>query len=185
MNLVVAVTGATGAHAARLLVQRSPWPVSLVASDWGKEVFGRECAPFDDLAASADRVFDNQDMAAAISSGSVQTAGMVILPCTTDMLGKIACGISDSLIARAAHCHLKERRPLIVCVRETPWSTIDLDNAHRLSAAGATVMPLSPPYYMFEEAPDKVTMDACLGAFVDRVLGVLGHPPETTWESRT
>lgn len=183
MNLVLALTGATGAHAARLLVKRSPWPVSLIASRWGREVYTRECGDFETFAAAADRTFADDDLTAPLASGSVATAGMVILPCSTNMLGKIAAGMSDSLISRAAHCHLKERRPLIVCVRETPWTLIDLENARRLAAAGATIMPVSPPYYMFEGTPpEKVSMDALLGVFVDRVLGILGHPLPASWE---
>lgn len=183
MNLVLALTGATGAHAARLLVKRSPWPVSLIASRWGREVYTRECGDFETFAAAAARTFGDDDLAAPLASGSVPTAGMVILPCSTSTLGKIAAGVGDSLITRAAHCHLKERRPLILCVRETPWTLIDLENARRLSAAGATIMPISPPYYMFQgTAPEDVSMDDLLGVFVDRVLGVLGQPLSTDWE---
>ena len=185
MNLVVAVTGASGALAARILVERSPWPVSLIASSWGRDVYSRECGDFEELARLAQRVYADDDLSAPLSSGSVPTAGMVILPCSTDMLGKIACGIADTLISRAAHCHLKERRPLVVCLRETPWTRIDLGNGERLAGAGAVIMPISPPYYMFaDSSPDKVTMRDLLGAFVDRVLGVLSHPPAKNWENR-
>jgi len=183
VNLVLAITGATGAHAAELLAARSPWPVTLVASRWGKELCAREGVSFDALAGRVDTVLDNADLAAAISSGSVPTAGMVVLPCSAGTLGKIAAGIADSLITRAAHCHLKERRPLILCVRESPWSLIDLDNARRVAAAGGIIMPISPPYYMAaDRSPDAVTMTELLGAYVDRVLGLLGRRPDRTWE---
>jgi 4-hydroxy-3-polyprenylbenzoate decarboxylase len=184
MNLVVALTGATGAHATRVLIEKSPWPVSLVSSAWGLEIYKRECGPAEELTTLADEVLDNSDLAATISSGSVPTAGMVILPCTTDMLGKIAAGIADTLISRAAHCHLKEKRPLVICLRETPLTAIDLENAHRLSVAGAVIMPLSPPFYMFEgKSPDTVTMNDLFIVYVDRILGVLGHAPAETWEN--
>jgi 4-hydroxy-3-polyprenylbenzoate decarboxylase len=184
MNLVLAVTGASGALAARLLAERSPWPISLVASTWGKDVYTRECGDFADLERLAKHVYDDHDLAAPIASGSVPTAGMVILPCSTDMLGKIASGIADTLISRAAHCHLKEQRPLVACVRETPWTRIDLANGERLAGAGAFIMPLSPPYYMFSgTAPTAVTLQDILNAYVDRVLGVLGHPPAKNWEN--
>jgi 4-hydroxy-3-polyprenylbenzoate decarboxylase len=182
MNLVLAVTGATGAHAAQLLLERSPWPVALVASPQGKDVCRRECGDFDALAGRAAAVFEDGDLAAPIASGSVATAGMVVLPCTTNTLGKVACGIGDSLITRAAHCHLKERRPLVLCVRESPWTLIDLENARNVAAAGGIVMPVSPPYYMtIGKSPDTVTMTDLLGAYVDRVLAVLGHPSERDW----
>jgi len=184
MNLVLAITGATGAHGAELLVAKSPWPVTLVASRWGREVCGREGVSFDDLAARVDCVADDGDLAAAISSGSVPTVGMVVLPCSAGTLGKIAAGLADTLIARAAHCHLKERRKLILCVRESPWSLIDLDNARTVAAAGGIIMPISPPYYMAAaRSPDSVTMTDLLGAYVDRVLALLGHEPEQTWEA--
>jgi len=184
MNLILAVTGATGAHAAELLIEKSPWPVSLVASRWGKEVFQRECGPFDELARRAETVYDDADLSAPIASGSVPTAGMVVLPCSTNTLGKIAAGIADSLIPRAAHCHLKERRKLVLCVRESPWTLIDLDNARTVAAAGGIIMPLSPPCYMVAgKSPRAVSLTDLLGAFVDRVLAVLGHPAGSDWES--
>lgn len=184
MNLVLAVTGASGAHAAELLIDKSPWPVTLLASRWGKEVFSRECGPFDVLAGRAQTVLDDGDLAAPIASGSVETAGMVVLPCSTDMLARIAGGIADSLITRAAHCHLKEQRKLVLCVRESPWTAIDLDNGRRVAQAGGTVMPISPPYYMAAgRSPGEVTMTELLGAYVDRVLSILGHPADRNWES--
>ncbi|HDZ20967.1 hypothetical protein LCGC14_0253930 [marine sediment metagenome] len=184
MNLVLAVTGASGAHAAALLIEKSPWPVTLIASRWGKDVCAREGEPFETLAERADQVVDDGDLFAPISSGSVPTAGMVILPCSANTLAKLAAGLGESLITRAAHCHLKERRKLIVCVRESPWTLIDLDNARQVAAAGGVIMPLSPPYFMAaDRSPAEVTMTDLLGAFVDRVLAVLGHPAEATWET--
>jgi 4-hydroxy-3-polyprenylbenzoate decarboxylase len=183
VNLVVAVTGATGAHAARLLVHKSPWPVSLLASHWGKDVYTREVGPFEDLVAAAESFYPNDQLSAPPASGSVPTAGMVILPCTTDMLAKVANGIADTLITRAAHCHLKERRPLVLCVRETPWSLVDVHNAAAAADAGATIMPLSPPFYMFgDRPPAAISMDDLLDVFADRILSCLGHPAPTTWE---
>ena len=185
MNLVLAVTGASGSYAARMLLERSPWPVTLVASRWGKDVYERECAPFRQLIDMADAVFDNSDLSAPIASGSVSTAGMVILPCSCNTLAQVATGVGDTLIGRAAHCHLKERRKLVLCVRESPWTLIDLDNARTVTAAGGIVMPLSPPFYMTaDKNPEDVRMPDLLGAYVDRVLAVLGHPGKSTWETQ-
>jgi 4-hydroxy-3-polyprenylbenzoate decarboxylase len=184
VNLVLAVTGATGALAARIMMERCPWPVALVASDWGKDVYARECEPFDRLASKAKEVYDDADLAAPIASGSVPTVGMVILPCTTGTMGKIAAGLSDTLITRAAHCHLKERRPLVLCVRESPWSLVDFRSACTVTAAGGVVMPMSPPFYAAGgKDPAEVTMVDLLTAFVDRVLSVLGHPMQTGWKT--
>lgn len=184
MNLILAVSGATGAHAADLLLRKSPWPVWLVASAWGRKVYEQECGDFAALAARADRVFDDADLAAAIASGSVPTVGMVVLPCSTNTLAKVAHGIADTLITRAAHCHLKERRPLLLAVRESPWTLIDLNNAAAVAAAGGVIMPLSPPFYQtLGRDPRTVSMSELLELFVDRVLAVLGHPSPTHWES--
>ena len=110
MNLIVAINGATGVHAAERLMKKSPWPVALVASEWGMNVAQRECGDFSRIASLASKVYDDADLAAAISSGSVPTVGMVILPCSANTLAKVSRGIADTLITRAAHCHLKERR---------------------------------------------------------------------------
>lgn len=183
MNLVLAVTGATGALAARVLLDRSPFPVTLISSRWGKSVFTRECGPYDQFAARADRTYEDDDLAAPVSSGSVPTLGMVILPCSTNTLARIAAGLADSLITRAAHCHLKEGRKLVLCVRETPWTLIDIENARRVSAAGGVVMPISPPLYMEEgRDPREIDLETITISYVDRVLAVLGHPAGRTWE---
>lgn len=184
MNLILAVSGATGAYAAELLIRKSPWPVALVASDWGRSVYQRECGDFAALASRAARVFEDGDLAAPISSGSVPTVGMVVLPCSTNTLGKIAHGIADTLITRAAHCHLKERRRLVLCVREAPWTSIDLANAAAVAAAGGTIMPLSPPFYQVAgKPPHQVTMADLLDLYVDRVLAIFGHPAASNWET--
>jgi 4-hydroxy-3-polyprenylbenzoate decarboxylase len=182
-HLLLALTGATGAVAARILVEKSPWPVTLIASAWGRTVYEQECGPFDELAARVARVHDDTDLAAPVSSGSVPTIAMVILPCTSNTLGEIAAGLGSSLITRAAHCHLKERRPVVLGLRETPLSLIDLRNAVAVSEAGGTIMPLSPPYYMLPAArPEDVTFRQLLEVYVDRVLALLGHAAPRTWE---
>ncbi|MDP6630201.1 MAG: UbiX family flavin prenyltransferase [Kiritimatiellia bacterium] len=181
-KLVLGVTGATGTTAASLLLDQSPWPVALITSRCGAAVYEHECEPVANLAARAAVTYADDDGFAPIASGSVATVGMVVLPCTTGTLGKIASGLCDTLITRAAHCHLKERRPLILCVRETPWTAIDFANAERVTAAGGIVMPLSPPYYMFaKEDPDSVSMRDLLARYVERVLAVLGRPASQTW----
>ena len=123
------------------------------------------------------------DLYAPLSSGSVPAVGMVVLPCSAHTLAQIAAGLGDSLIPRAAHCQLKERRPLILCLREAPLTLIDLENARRAAAAGAVIMPMCPPFFMFAGSdPKTVSMDALLDAFVDRVLALLGRQPARTWE---
>lgn len=182
-NLVLALTGATGMAAARILIEKSPWPVTLVASAWGQTVYAKECGSFAEIARKVDKVYSNDDLAAPISSGSVATIGMVILPCSCNTLGEIAAGVSSTLITRAAHCHLKERRPLVFCLRETPLSLLDLRNAVAVSEAGGMVMPISPPYYMLDTArPETVSLRQLLDIYVDRVLALLGKAADRTWE---
>lgn len=183
MNLIVALTGASGALAAKLLLERSQWPVTLVASRMGRVVYEQEVGRFDDLAAQADTVWNDQDLTASIASGSVPSVGMVILPCSINTLAKIGGGIGDSLITRAAHCQLKERRPLLLCVREAPWTLISAQSAVSVAAAGGTVMPLSPPFYMMKgRNPNDVSMTELLGWYADHVLSFLGQPSPVNWE---
>jgi 4-hydroxy-3-polyprenylbenzoate decarboxylase len=182
-HLILGITGASGIHAARLLVEKSPWPVDLVASRWGSRVAGTECGGIDAIESRAARAFKHEDLFAPPASGSVAAVGMVVLPCSAHTLAQIAAGWGDSLITRAAHCQLKEHRPLILCLREAPLTLIDLDNARRASAAGAVIMPISPPFFMFAgDDPKMVSMDDLLDAYVDRVLALLGQQPSRTWE---
>ena len=184
MNIVLAVTGATGAYAARRFIEKSPWPVSLIVSQWGREVYKRECGEIDELTGPAAAVYEDTDLSAPIASGSVPTRGMVILPCSTSTTGKIAAGLGDTLITRAAHCHLKEARKLVLCVRESPWSLIDLDAARTVAAAGGVIMPISPAFYMTSDhPPEAVTLDMLLESYVDHVLAMFGRPSDETWES--
>jgi flavin prenyltransferase len=183
LHLIVAMTGASGAYAGELLLKKSPWPTILIASKWARKIYAHECGPVAGLEKLAAQVFDNGDMLAAPASGSVPTAGMVILPCSANTLGQIAAGLGETLIARAAHCHLKERRPLVLGLRETPLSAIDLQNAAAAATAGATIMPLSPPFFMFKgRTPQQVSMHDLMAAYVDRVLALLGQPLSQTWE---
>ena len=182
-HLILGITGASGIHAARLLAKKSPWPVDLVVSRWGKDVAGTECGGIEAIEGHAARVFSPDDLNAPLSSGSVPALGMVVLPCSAHTLAQVAVGLGDSLITRAAHCQLKERRPLILCLREAPLTLIDLENAQRVARAGAVIMPMSPPFFMFAGTdPNAVTMDNLLDAFADRVLALLGRHPERTWE---
>jgi 4-hydroxy-3-polyprenylbenzoate decarboxylase len=181
--LIVALTGASGAYAAQRLLVKAPWPTMLIASRWGREIAVQECGSFEKLAQDAGQVFEPDDLSAPPSSGSTPTMGMVILPCSINTLGQIAAGLADNLITRAAHCHLKERRPLILGLRETPLTLIDLKNAVRAASAGALLMPISPPFFMFKgKTPQQITLHDLMDAYVDRVLSVLGHRMAATWE---
>lgn len=183
-KLVLAITGATGAYTAKLLMEKSPWPVALIVSRWGGDVYERECDDLDALKQRAAAVYDDADLAAPVASGSVPTVGMVVLPCSANTMGKIASGHADTLITRAAQCHLKERRRLVLCVRESPWSVIHIETARTVAVAGGIVMPLSPPFYMFaDQDPHTVTAHSLLDLFAARVLALLGQAADHNWET--
>jgi 4-hydroxy-3-polyprenylbenzoate decarboxylase len=112
---------------------------------------------------------DERDVGAAISSGSHRQDGMVILPCSAGALGRIAAGISEGLVSRAADVCLKERRPLVLCLRETPLNRIHLENMLRVHDAGAIVMPLMPGYYSQPKG-----LEDLFDTFATRVLDQLG-----------
>ena len=111
------------------------------------------------------------DIGAAIASGSYPSSGMIVLPCSMGTLASIANGLADSLIARAADVTLKERRPLLLCVRETPFNRIHLRNMLLAEEAGATIFPVMPTLY---NLPRDTTQMA--RQFVDRVLAHIGLP---------
>lgn len=183
MNLVVAMTGASGALATKLLIEKSQWPVTLVASKMGRVVYEQEVGAFAELEAMADEVWKDADLTATIASGTVPTVGMVVMPCSANTLGKIASGIADSLVTRAAHCQLKEGRKVVLCIREAPWTLLNIQNAERFAAAGGTVMPMSPPYYFMKgRDPDEVSVKEMLGYYVDHVLSLFGQGSPKTWE---
>ena len=104
-----------------------------------------------------DRVYDVHDMAAAISSGTFSTEGMLIVPCSMKTLAGIACGYSDNLLLRAADVTLKERRKLVLVTRESPLSTIHLRNMLTLSEMGATILPPMLTYYHQPKTVDDMT----------------------------
>ena len=113
----------------------------------------------------------NADIGAAIASGSHPSSGMVVLPCSMGTLAAIALGLADSLIARAADVTLKERRPLVLCVRETPFNRIHLRNMTLAAEAGATIFPVIPSFY--NKPADSTEMAR---QFVYRVLAHVGLP---------
>lgn len=174
---LIGVTGASGAAFAVDFVTRCPGDKYLVLSDWGRQVLHAETGMKpSDLEPHVRAIFPDADLAAPFASGSNRYDAYVVLPCSTSTLAKMAAGIADTLITRAAAVALKERMRLVLCVRETPWSTIALRNALALSRAGAVVMPVSPPWY---RAP--ASLEDAVRGFTDKVLGVLGEPAGPGW----
>lgn len=174
---LVAMTGASGAAYGVDFVKRCPGDKFLVLSDWARQVLHTETGlKPSDLEPHVRKVFADTDLAAPFSSGSNRYDAYVIVPCSVSTLAKIAVGIADTLVTRAAAVALKERMRMIVCVRETPLSTITLENAHKLSREGVVVMPISPPWYR-----NPTSIEDLVRGFTDKVLGVLGEDSGTGW----
>jgi 4-hydroxy-3-polyprenylbenzoate decarboxylase len=189
--IVVAITGASGApYAVRLLeaLVECQRRVSLIVSDHGIRLLDTEMgiSSVEALRARVGasrwdavvRAYDDRDRGAAPASGSALTAGMVVCPCSMGTMSAIAVGASRSLVERAADVTLKERRPLVLVPRETPYSAIHLENMLTVTRAGAVVLPASPGFYHRPR-----TVDDLVSFVVARVLDHLGveHAVSPRW----
>ena len=174
---LIGMTGASGAIHGVDFVRRCPGEKYLVMSDWARHVLHSELsmAP-SDLEPHVTRMFRDGDLAAPFSSGTNRYDAFVIVPCSVSTLAKIAHGIADTLITRAAAVALKERMRLVLCVRETPLSTIALRNMAALSHEGVVIMPLSLPYYRLTR-----DLDQLVSAYTDKVLALLGEATGDGW----
>ena len=169
-RLIVGISGASGAiYGVRLLqVLRDVKDVEthLVMSQAARQTLSLETDfSLRDVQALADVVHDARDIAASISSGSFKTAGMVILPCSIKTLSGIVNSYTDSLVTRAADVVLKERRPLVLCVRETPLHLGHLRLMTQAAELGAVIMPPVPAFYHRPQ-----TLDDVINQTVNRVL---------------
>lgn len=150
-RLIVAITGASGSvYGIRVLelLRSTGVEAHLVMSKWGARTLQHETGrALKDVHALAHTVYNANDEGAAISSGSFRTRGMLVVPCSARSLAAIAHGLGDSLVHRAADVILKERRKLVLAVREAPLSEIHLENMLRLSRMGVTICPPVPAFY--------------------------------------
>jgi len=184
-NLTVATTGASGSLFLKhflLTVERDDRikTVNFIASDSGLRVMAEELGiegrsglvpQVIGSASSKIQLQSNTDIGANVASGSYPADGMVVIPCSVGTLGRIANGIAAHLIERAADVTLKERRPLVLCVRETPLNRVHLRNMSLAADAGATIFPLIPTFYNHPSS-----LDAMAQEFANRVLGHIGLP---------
>ncbi len=171
METVVGISGASGTVYGTRLLELLPGKKTVIVSKDALRLAKLELGMSkQQIYALADRHFENEDMAAPIASGSVRFEAMVIAPCSTSTLSKIACGISDNLMTRVASVALKERRPLVLVVREAPLSSIILANMERLALAGATILPACPGFYPKPQSVDEM-VDFVVGRTMDQ-LGV-------------
>lgn len=171
--LVIGVSGGSGiVYALDLLktLHELGRQVHLIVTNGAKQVIPTELdETFHDLEALAEVAYKDSDLGAAISSGSYPTAGMVIVPCSAGTLAKVASGLADNLLARAAQVTLKERRPLVLVIREAPYSRPMLKNMIEAHDAGAVILPASPGFYH-----RPASLEDLVGAITARTLDLLG-----------
>ena len=173
MKIIVAITGATGAiYGVRILerLREAGAETHLVISRWGARTLLPETRySREQVEALATVHYAPGDMGAAISSGSFRTDGMVIAPCSAKTLAAVAHGFGENLVHRAADVVLKERRKLVLVVREAPLSDIHLENMLKLSRMGSVVLPPMPAFYNHPR-----TVDDVVDHTVSRVLDQFG-----------
>jgi 4-hydroxy-3-polyprenylbenzoate decarboxylase len=159
-RLVVAMTGATGTViGVRVLelLKRARVETHLVMSAWAGQTMGEESAyTVKQVQKLAAHVYSPNDQAAPISSGSFVTDGMIVVPCSMHTLAAIAHGLGDNLIHRSADVMLKERRRLVLAVRESPFSEIHLENMLKLSRMGVVICPPLPAFYTRPQSVDDL-----------------------------
>jgi flavin prenyltransferase len=195
--ITVGVTGASGAVYAQTILRlldadRRVEHVFFVASDAALRLLATELRvvsadsqklPSLLVGAPAKKIeyLPNKDIGASIASGSAMVDGMVVVPCSAGAMGSIAAGIAGDLLTRAADVCLKERRPLVLCLRETPLNRVHLENMLRVHDAGATVMPAMPAFYY---SPKNI--DDIVEQFAYRVLAQLGlsHEKQYRWQGK-
>jgi flavin prenyltransferase len=175
-KLVLAISAASGSIYAKQLISWLNTPkllsqiemVSLVFSRHANQVWEQEIGNFDEKELPF-KTYDIQDFNAPFASGSAKYGVMIICPCSMGTLGRIANGISDDLISRAADVMLKERRKLILVPRETPLNLIHINNMKTLTEAGAIICPASPSFYS-----KPATMEELVDTVVNRLLDLAG-----------
>lgn len=178
-KLVVAVTGASGSIYAKVLLDKLNSlkdqfaEIAVVFSDNAKEVWKLELGN-EDHSKYNFKVYSKNDFMAPFASGSAKYNMMVICPCSMGTLARIATGVSNDLITRAADVILKERRKLILVTRDTPFSLIHINNMKTITEAGGIIMPASPSFYS-----NPKNFEDLAATVVDRVIDLLGIDQET------
>jgi len=171
-RLIVGISGASGVSLGKRFIEQLPKDIEVytILSDHAKIVFKREENIFE---------LDDKNIGACTASGSFQTDGMVIIPCSMNSLAKIAHGIADNLLTRTASVMIKERRPLLLAPREMPFSPIALENMHKLSLIGTIIAPPVLGYYAQVQTLEAME-DFMIGKWFD-LLGIK-HSLYKRWE---
>ncbi len=173
MKVLLAITGASGVtYGVKLLEELSKIDditVNLVISNAGKKLIDMELEKdVDEIVKLANHTFEQDDLCAPPSSGSSLYDHMLIVPCSLSTLSKVSSGMADNLITRAASVMLKERRGLLIVPRETPLSTIHLENMVKLSREGCIVLPACPGFYSEPKNIDEL-VDFVVGKILDTI----------------
>lgn len=190
-TLTVAVTGASGSIFVKHLLDvldrdDRVGTVNLIVSDGGLRVMAEELevsgrndlvSKLLDRESNKIQQQNNVDIGANVASGSYPTDAMIVLPCSMGTLARIANGMAIQLIERAADVCLKEQRPLILCVRETPFNRIHLRNMTLAAEAGATIFPVIPAFYFLPGSTDEIARE-----YVNRVLAHIGLPQPNAYQ---
>ncbi len=178
-KIVLAVTGASGSVYFKLLLDKlsqlnGQWDqLAIVMSDNAREVWETELGN-SDYKNYEFPIYNKNDFSAPFASGSGKYDTMIIIPCSMGTLGRIASGISNDLITRAADVILKERRKLICVVRETPYNLVHIRNMETVTMAGGIICPATPSFYSKPQTVEEVA-----GTVVDRVLDLAGFDIKT------
>lgn len=173
-KIAIAITGASGSIYAKLLMQKlsdlkeQVTELSVVMTENAKEVWRTELND-DSYQAFPVRYFNTKDFSAPFASGSAQYDALIIAPCSMGTLGRIAAGISNDLITRGADVMLKERKKLILLIRETPYNLVHIRNMETVTLAGGIICPASPSFYSRPESLEQVA-----ATVVDRALDLAG-----------
>src|SRR4051812_41696449 len=176
-RLIVGMTGASGAiYGVRLLERLAELPVEthLIATRWARITLEHETErSFAEVRALADVTYSEGDQSAAVSSGSFRTDGVIVVPCSMKTVAAIATGYAHNLICRAADVVLKERRPLVLAVRETPLHSIHLRNLATLSDLGVVIAPPVPAFYARPQSIEEL-VDYTVARLLDQ-LGLVAE----------
>lgn len=174
MKVIVGISGGSGAiYALGILNALNMLNIEthLVVSDMGKYVVNHECdVNLDELKEMADYYYENNDLTAPIASGSFKIDAMIIVPCSMKTLAAIRMGYSDTLMIRSADVCIKDKRKLVILPRETPLSSIHLENMLKLSNLGVTIMPPTPGFYNHPQDLSDI-VESIVGRTLDQ-LGI-------------
>ena len=172
-KIIIAITGASGSiYAFQLIRKREKLKnqiqdLCIIFSENGKKVWDFELG--ESFSIAKVKEYNNADLFSAPASGSARFTDMIVIPCSMGTMGKIANGMANDLISRAADVILKERKNLVIVAREMPYNLIHIENLKKITLAGGIICPASPSFYSKPETKEEI-----VNTVVDRVIGLIG-----------